>query len=182
MRRDFSTVVVILTIVVLVVLYFYAGYARGKAEEVRAVAIEDFTVSLPPGFRPLTKLERQSYGFPKRVEVLKKGDFEELLLVDVETGLPEHVERVDLAEYLELAKEYLADTISDFELTDARTNQKESSYSIVYTGKGREGPFVAVLYSRVYPGAKVNVTISGPEGSRAALEAELAGVRVTRKR
>jgi len=178
-RRDFSTAVVILTIVVLIVLYFYAGYTREKQVEVRQVTLQGITVHLPPGFHRLNKLERESYGFPPRVEALKKGDFEELLLIDVETGLPTSLDQQDLSEYRELSRTYLQETIQDFKLISHKVNRKEFSYSFVYSGKGREGPFYALYFSRIVPGKKINVTISGPDGSLETLKRELSSLKIT---
>lgn len=172
-RKDLASIVVIVAILVVIALYVFGNYQRGKSVEVREVNTEQYSFKVPPGFRYITSAERKSFGFSQRVTVLTKGDFGELILADLETGLPELLKSEDIRENLRLHKKELEKATFDFKLISQRSDIKDFSYTIEYQGKTKEGIFQAILYSKMLPGKKFNVTISGPEGSLARLRKEM---------
>lgn len=176
-RRDVASIAVVAAILAIIVLYIYGNYQRAKTVEVREVNTDQFSFKAPSGFRYITSEERKSFGFPERITVLVKGDFGKLILADMETGLPETVTMRDLRENFRLHKKELEKAVFDFKLLNEKMDMNDSSYTIEYQGKGKEGVFEAVLYSKVVPGGKFNVTVSGPEDSIAGIREELKVIK-----
>lgn len=165
MKRDLATKVVFLTILIIAGLFIYGNYREVKKVEVREVIMNGIYFKVPPGYREITERERKSYGFAKRLKVLVKGDFGRLIMADVEVGLPEKMLIGDLRSYIEDTQSALETNVMNFSLVEKTVEESEWEYSFVYTGKGKEGPYAAVFFSKIFPGKKLNVTVAGPEGT-----------------
>lgn len=181
MKKDVGTIAVIVTILAIIGIYYYAGYREEKKIEVKEILTDHIYFKVPPGFRELTKEERRSHGFSDRVIVLTRGDFERMLIADVETGMPEKLLKSDIEESFSLTKDYLEETVDSYALTGSSKDEKNYSYSISYQGKSKEDMFDAVFYSRIEPRKKFNITISGPQNSMKALNKDLEMVKKTLK-
>ncbi len=161
-RREWVDYFVIFLIIIVVVAIFYNVYRSEQKGEIRTLEIEGIQVNIPPGFKMLSKLEKKNLGYSERISILTKGNMSHLLMLDVEKGLPEIISRKDLDEYLSISVDELKKNVEGFSLSARKVDVDEGVIEIRYKGKIKDSEFSAIFYSRIFPGKKINITISTP--------------------
>jgi hypothetical protein len=168
LKRDWIDYFVFFIILLILFGIFYLKTKANTAPEVREIAVEGFEIKLPPGFHQLSKQEKKAYGFAERIVVLSKGDMGHLILIDVEKGIPEKLKSEDINDYYLITLEELKKNVNSFRLISKK--RTDWGFEIIYTGEIKKSVFKAAYLSFVYPGKKLNLSVSVPQEEEKQLE------------